>query len=52
MGANWPDRRLTISEPENPDIVEFYLVQKRRVTDDFKDLKLRKGRSGTVCLSV
>ena len=36
---------LTILEPEDQEIVEFYEVQDRRSTD-FEALTLQKGRSG------
>ena len=41
----YPTSPFTILEPQDQDIVEFYVVQERRATD-FKAPKLWKGLSG------
>ena len=48
----YPTGPFAISEPQDQEIGEFYVVQKRRATD-FDDPKTSKGRSGGVkCLKI
>ena len=47
----YPTGPFTILEPQHREIVEFYVVQKRRVAD-IEALKVRKSWSGTAGVSM